>query len=162
MRSYTGRLLALVVVTVIVAAGTASGFGVHQKDRIGLSTSLQNDQLDIMVPLWFQNGPVLVPSVSLAKESGKFVDYGIGFMARINLMSGDAVPYVGVRFGMIDREYSHGGMTNDYYYGPVGGGEYFLSQHFSLSVEADLGRLLVADDASIPFSIAPSRSATGR
>ena len=137
--------------TVLVLAMAVSAANAEDRTgMVGLSASIQESQLDIMLPIWASPRVVVTPSVSVIRVSDVVSDFGAGLMIRVNVQTGDAVPYLGARFGMLRRSPENIDATTDYYYGPAGGGEYFLSEHFSLGVEAQLN-ITKSDDNSTRF-----------
>jgi hypothetical protein len=118
--------------------------------KVGISTAIQENQLDLMFPIWVDEHVVLTPSVGVIYVSNVVTDYALGIMVRYNVGGGTAYPYVGARFGILDREYKDGGSTKDLFLGPAFGGEYFFDDHFSAGVEGQVN-ITLSDDASTRF-----------
>jgi hypothetical protein len=106
--------------------------------KIGIAASLQDQQLDIMVPLWLENDVVISPSVYVIHLNGISSDIGIGFGARKNFPRGDAYPYVGAHLGALISMPEESSTMTDFIGGPMAGGEYLFNDNFGAGVEAQL------------------------
>jgi len=62
-------------------------------------------------------------------------DISLGVLARLNMLEGKAIPYVGLRLGALHFVPKDGESVTDFIAGLAVGGEYFLAQKFSLGVE---------------------------
>jgi len=126
-----------------VAAGDGKG-----ESKIGLTASLQDNQLDVLLPIWLNSRLVITPAIGGAWVSDVASDVHLGLICRYNLRQGEAVPYLGIRFGtlilMPADNPSDAGMPKDnpniidVVLGPLVGGEYFLKERFSVGVEAQI------------------------
>jgi len=114
--------------------------------KIGITASIQDSQTGIMVPIWISNSLVITPVFSIASISDVLTDIGIAVGPRLNLHSGDAIPFIGFRIGGLFRkineyseynEYSEDNKekTQDLLISSYLGGEYFISDNFSVGVE---------------------------
>ncbi len=127
----------LLVTTSTVCFGQSETQGQSQS-KIGISAAVQGQQKDFLVPIWFSDRFVLTPAFYFTSASDAYSDYGFGIAMRANLRTGKAVPYVGARIGGLFYSPSGGDTQSDVLLGPLVGGEYFLADHFSLGVEAQL------------------------
>ncbi|MCH7946690.1 MAG: hypothetical protein IIC66_02720 [candidate division Zixibacteria bacterium] len=106
--------------------------------KFGISVALQTEQLDITFPIWPGSSIVIIPSISIVSVSDVATDFGFGLGLRYNLNTTEAVPYIGIRFVALNLLPKNGDSITDLVFGLFSGGEYFFSDHFSLSVEAQL------------------------
>lgn len=139
----TIRLISLVLITValglIMASGAMAQSEAHSGyNKIGITAAFQSQQTDVLIPIWFGRYAVVVPSFYLISASDSYTDFGAGVALRGNLRTGKAVPYVGVRFAFLQFTPWDRDGQNDYIYGPLVGGEYFLDTHFSVGVEVQM------------------------
>ena len=105
---------------------------------VGISAVLQTDQLDLLVPVWTSESFVVRPSISFAHVSDFATEFGIGMGFRGNLRKDDAVPYLGAQVVILVLSPDNGDSITDLLFGPFFGGEYFFSNHLSVSVEAQI------------------------
>jgi len=144
------RLLSMTLLALIAASGPAWAQQELEHGKVGLAASLQGDQTEIMVPIWSGPTVVFAPAVRVIHVSDAVTDFGFGVLLRENLTKGKAVGYVGERGGILVRSPEEGDTTLDVVLGLAGGGEYFLSEHLSLGVEAQLNMTL-SDEKSSRF-----------
>jgi len=138
-----------------VAAGDGQG-----ESKIGLTASLQDNQLDILLPIWLNSRLVITPAIGGAWVSDAASDVHLGLIGRYNLKQGEAVPYLGIRFGALilmpeNRVGEFGGPEDnpsivDIILGPMVGGEYFLKEHFSVGIEAQVN-IAISNEKSRRF-----------
>ena len=134
----------LVLLTIILACA-APAVTAQEADattdngsKFGISVVLQSEQLDLLFPNWLTGHFVMIPSISVVSISGVGTDFGFGMGFRFNLKNDEAVPYIGARFVALTFKPSNRPSATDLVFGPFVGGEYFFSDHFSVSVEAQL------------------------
>lgn len=141
-------MLYVVIIFLLVSPILA---GNDQSDaKVGLTASVQDNHMDILVPIWFNSHLVLTPVVGAAIVGDARKDYDLGLIARYNLKQGEAVPYLGLRFGALIGKPEGGDGTIDFILGPLFGGEYFLKERFSVGVEAQLN-VAISDEKSYHF-----------
>lgn len=130
----------------------STGVGLAQPggSAIGIQASLQDNQTEIGLPFWTSPGLVVEPFLSFASASDVGKDLAFGALIRFNLKRGEAVPYLGVRLGMLHFSPEEGDGVTDFVLGPALGGEYFLSPSFSLGVEAQVN-VALSDEMSSRF-----------
>jgi hypothetical protein len=119
--------------------------------KVGLTASLQNSQLEILVPIWVNEQFVLTPAIGVSHVSDYLTDFGFGMVFRHNLRVGEAVPYIGIRWGALLASPEEGDGTFDMVFGPLVGGEYFLRDKLSVGVEAQLN-IAQSDENSYRFN----------
>ncbi len=139
-----------IVVTVLILAVTSTYVSAQTADndrKFGISASLQEARTEISFPWWTSDRSVIIPSFSFVSASDHATDIGLGLGLRRNTGSGDAVPYFGIQAGLLIFSPDRGDNVTDFMIGPMVGGEYFFSDHFSVGVEAQLN-VTVADDHS--------------
>jgi len=59
------------------------------KGRIGLSTAIQESQLDIMMPIWISDNAVLAPGINAVWIEDGGQDIGLGFNLRSYRIPGE-------------------------------------------------------------------------
>ena len=111
------------------------------KRKIGLSGSLQSNQLGISVPIWMSEKIVLAPSVGFQFAEKIGTDLSVGLAPRYYLKNEQLAPYFGLKLGaainMPSSENTIDESTKvDLVGGVAFGAEYFIAEHFSLGVEA--------------------------
>ncbi len=141
----------LVFLLLACLAAPAFGDGDSEHFKVGLSASLQGENVDILLPIWMSDKLVIIPAVSFAYLSDAATDMAVGFALRRNVGQGDAVPFVGARFMLfiLNPEGNSSG-TTDFVFGPFAGGEYFFHDHFSIGVEAQVN-IAKSDKTSLRF-----------
>jgi hypothetical protein len=153
MKAYLRRLLKLSFCVTITAAFAFVGATAEPAPRVGmvgLSASWQSGQTDLLFPIWASEKLVLTPSLSVVHATDFATDVGVTLAVRINQGTGSAVPYFGVRCGVLHRSPDEGKSLTDYLVGGMLGGECFLRDHFSVGVEAQLNAY-VSDEHSYRF-----------
>lgn len=156
MRLYNARIIRLILLAVVTCAllwGSAVAQGAASDTKVGISAVVQSEQLDIMLPVWLSEKMVIVPSLGFVGVSDAYTDLAVGLALRFNARRHDAkaVPYGGGRIVVL--QYSPEGPADgatDFIFGPFVGGEYFLDDHFSLGVEAQLN-ISKSDENSLRF-----------
>jgi hypothetical protein len=144
-------LSALILLSVLSISNVSLAQSSSSADRsIGLGASIQNEQFDIILPIWLGEKFVLAPAVGflIAEDLGTEVD--LGAMARFYFSNGTIAPYIGPKLGAILFSPANGSTTIDVLAGAMLGGEYFLHPQFSLGVEAQLN-FIFSGDASTRF-----------
>ena len=76
--------------------GIAPAFDKQDFPRFGISATLQNEQLQISIPIWTQWQFTVNPSIYFIHVSDSFTDAGLGIQFNYVLQKGRAVPYIGV------------------------------------------------------------------
>jgi hypothetical protein len=133
--------------TVTAIAQSDGGFEFR---KVGISASFSGDQTDVLVPIWGAHH-VIAPAVSVVHVGDAVTDFGAGLILRRNLHTEKAVPYIALRSGVLILTPKGGGDDIiDFIVGPAVGGEYFLDDHFSLSVEAQVN-ISFSDEHSYRF-----------
>lgn len=138
MKMTTPRSLQPVVMLIVLLAAAAAWAqpapGAH-----GLRANLQNADTGISLPIWTENGKmVFEPAIALTHVSDAGTDLGVGALLRFNLRQDRVTPYFGIRVLGFFFSPEDGDGTTDFVLGPVFGGEFFLDEGFSLSVESQL------------------------
>lgn len=154
MRKLTYFLVQIIILIIAVTTAgaqesTAATENTFDK-KFGLSVVLQSEQLDLLFPIWPDNNVVIIPSISIVSVSDISTDFGYGLGLRYNLKYDDATPYIGARVEVLVLIPKAGDSFSDIVFGPFAGGEYFFSEHFSVSVEAQLN-VAMSDEFSTRF-----------
>ena len=161
IRKFRGpSVVAGFIALVSLLVSPAAAGDVQGESKIGLCASLQDSQLDILLPIWLNSRLVITPAIGGAWVSDAVTDLHVGLSGRYNLRQGEAVPYLGVRFGALilmpeSRVGEFGGPEDnpsivDIILGPMVGGEYFLKEHFSVGIEAQVN-IAISNEKSRRF-----------
>jgi len=148
-RQLIGKLLWPAILAALVytnaTADTATRAGM-----VGLSACWQQGQTDIMFPIWASDKMVITPSLSVVYASDIATDVGAALAVRFNQGWGEAVPYWGLRVGLMHRAPHEGKAMTDYLAGGMLGGECFLKDHFSVGLEAQVNAVF-SDEQSFRY-----------
>jgi hypothetical protein len=144
------------VVFVLAGMMLASASQGQAQDRpklgtVGVTASIQSSQLDLMVPIWVAPSVVIAPAGIFTHRTSTLTDYGVGMVTRFYMGTGQAAPFLGVRGAVLVLSPDEGDSVMDFLFGGLAGGEYFLSPHFGISVEAQLN-VTIADEDSFRFA----------
>ena len=138
-------IIALIVSASTVTAQESPADSAKSEKKFGISAALQTAQLDLSFPIWPGSSIVIIPSISIVNVSDVATDFGFGLGLRYNLNTTEAVPYIGARVAVLMLLPSRGDSFTDIVFGPFAGGEYFFSDHFSVSIEAQINVALSAE-----------------
>ena len=138
-------IIALIVSASTVTAQESPADSAKSEKKFGISAALQTAQLDLSFPIWPGSSIVIIPSISIVNVSDVATDFGFGLGLRYNLNTTEAVPYIGIRFVALNLLPKNGDSFTDIVFGPFAGGEYFFSDHFSVSIEAQINVALSAE-----------------
>lgn len=118
------------------------------QSNFGLTASIQGNQTNLQVPIWLNDNVTIAPVFGINHQQDNFTSINLGVAPRFYQdMGSDFAAYLGAR-GILQRTSPEvGPEDSDFLLGATGGGEYFLSGHFSLGVEAQLN-FLVNDNGS--------------
>jgi hypothetical protein len=124
---------------IIALVCISSAFGGEvSHGRVGLSASMQGEQFGISVPVWVSEQIVITPSFSILEAEDVGADLGVGIAQRLNLRTGNVVPYVGGRLLAANALPDQGKAITDWIFGLMVGSECFVNEHFSVAAEAQL------------------------
>jgi len=117
----------------------------------GISASIQENQLDILFPIWTGENNVIAPSIGAIYIEDSGTDLRLGLLDRVYFNATKTLkPFLGLRAGLLFSLPDGGDNATDYIIGLLGGGEYFFSNHFSVGVEAQLN-MSISDENSSRF-----------
>jgi len=117
----------------------------------GVSASIQENQFDILFPIWTGENNVIAPSIGAMYIEDSGTDLRLGLLDRIYFNATKTIkPFLGLRAGVLLSLPDGGENVADYIIGLLGGGEYFFSNHFSVGVEAQLN-MSISDENSSRF-----------
>lgn len=117
----------------------------------GVSASIQENQFDILFPIWTGENNVIAPSVGAIYIEDSGTDLRLGLLDRIYFNATKSLkPFLGLRAGVLLSLPDGGDNATDFIIGLLGGGEYFFSNHFSVGVEAQLN-MSISDENSNRF-----------
>ena len=128
----------------VIVAQTASR-------TIGVTASIQSDQLDFSIPIWVSQTAVIAPNLGVVSAGDIGTDLTLG-MALKNYFreTTGAVPFASLRAGTIAGIPKDGDTIYDFIFGAGFGGEYFFDPQFSLGIEIQ-GNLSISDEGSFRF-----------
>lgn len=129
---FTAIFLFALSLTTLNAQSTAPAHSV------GLSASIQSNQLEILLPIWTSNTFSIAPAFGAIWTEDTGADLALGIVPRFYFYREKFAPYIGAKAGILYAMPNEGDGVIDYILGLSGGGEYFLDDHFSLGVEAQL------------------------
>lgn len=115
---------------------------------IGLMASVQDDQIDILVPGWVSPNIVIAPAVRFVSVSNGYSDIGIGGILRVYRRESVVSPYIAARGMALIFSPNRGDGWTDVLFGGAIGGDYFIEQQVSIGVEAQINVTLSADESS--------------
>jgi hypothetical protein len=122
--------------------------------KAGLSASVQGNQLGIMVPLFVNQKFSIAPAFDVAYVEKVGTDFSIGLVPKFYFKTHGLAPFFDLRLASIlyfpSKDNSDDDKTLDWLSGIGFGAEYFLSEHFSFSVEAQ-GNMTMSDESSWRF-----------
>ena len=145
-----------IIVFILFLTFLSSGYLFSQAERtIGLSGSIQSNQLGISLPIWLGEKFVLAPALDFEYAEKIGTDFSIGLAPRFYFKNEKLSPYFGLKLGTainipssdntIDEETKW-----DILGGVAFGAEYFLGDNFSVGVEAQ-GNFTKSDKNSNRF-----------
>lgn len=111
------------------------------KRDMGLSASIQGNQYGIIVPFWLGEKFVIAPEIAISAAQKLGTDIEISLSPRFYIKNEKLCPYYGFKFGTLifNNSSSSPSTTSsavDLTGGILFGVEYFLTEVFSVSVEA--------------------------
>jgi hypothetical protein len=126
----------------------------NDRPRIGLAASIQTEQFGLLVPIWLNDGLVLVPTarVNFAETIG--TDFAVGLSLRDYFREGKVRPYftpgVAALFSVAadPDDQVEDPNTLDWVFGLAIGGEYFIDPRFSFAVELGLNGYLSDENSN--------------
>lgn len=123
--------------------------------KVGLTAIVQDVQLGFNLPIWVGDKTVLAPSIDFTTAEDVGTDIGLGVGFRFYRKVEKLSPYAGIRIGALINSPSNNNalnteQTTDWIFGPIFGGEYFLSERFSFGVEGQ-GNIAFSDEESNRF-----------
>ncbi len=146
------RKVILIVSITVLSISTINAQSSDNEDRsVGLTATLQSEQLDFLIPIWVSEKVVLAPSFSFISAQDVGSDLGLGLVFKNYLGEiEDAVPYLTVRGGAVIGMPNEGDNITDLIFGAGFGGDYFFKPKFSVGIEIQ-GNLTVSDEGSFRF-----------
>ncbi|NOU47982.1 MAG: hypothetical protein HOO86_13105 [Bacteroidales bacterium] len=129
----------IVFVSILSVFMTVHAFA-QSKNRAGLSGSVQGNQFGISIPVWLSEKFVLAPVFDFKYAEKVGSDFSIGLAPRFYLRKEKLAPYFGLKLGTMINTPSKSSIYSDtkidYVGGIAFGAEYFITEIFSVGVEA--------------------------
>lgn len=119
----------------------------------GLTVSVQNSELGIMMPFYLSKKFILAPGFQFAYASKVGTDIVVGLSTKSFIKDQTNIrPYWGVKAGLgyYNPDATDTSNQIDFILGAAVGVEYFFSQNFSIGIEPQLN-LSISDDESNRF-----------
>jgi hypothetical protein len=140
------------MVFIFVTSFTIICFAQESEDKptVGLSTSVNREQLDILIPIWESDKFMIIPSIGFVSVQDLGKDYIFGLGSRIYFKRKKLSPFASSRFGLLIASPRDLDSTIDIIFGLGGGGEYFFDDHFSIGIEGQLN-ISISDENSTRF-----------
>lgn len=119
-----------------------------ESGTIGLTASLQANQVDIQAPLWLSEDIVVAPVVGIQSREDDFTTLRFGAKPKFyQSLDNNVAPYLAVQAIFEYTSPAVGDNETALQLGVGGGGDYFLNQHFSIGVEAQLNTRVADQNA---------------
>ncbi|KAB2881252.1 porin family protein [bacterium] len=119
--------------------------------KIGLSTSLQKEQLDISIPIRTSEYFVLAPSLKVIYVEDAGTEFGFGASVKRYFRNTKVAPYVTGRASLFGLESKTDDSSwLDFGFGLGLGADYFFDPNFSIGIEAQVNST-VSDKNSYRF-----------
>jgi hypothetical protein len=144
------------IATSLVVLLILTNFSFGQEGRkLGLSASLQGNQYSIIVPIWLGEKFVLAPQFSLSAAEKIGTDFSISLAPRFYLKNDKLSPYFGLKIGTAIYAPSSKNPVDtkskfDFIGGLAFGAEYFITDIFSIGLEAQ-GNFTKSASTSLRF-----------
>jgi hypothetical protein len=143
-------VLSVVLLLLIASTSSAQTTPMALSGDVGIAASLQDEQIDIILPIWVADNFVLAPALGFVMAEDFGTDLSIAAMGRYYFRKSQVSTYIGPKIGAILFSPETGSGTTDILVGGMLGGEFFLASEFSLGAEVQLNAFF-ADDASARF-----------
>jgi hypothetical protein len=113
---------------------------------IGISASFQGNQTNLMLPIWTTEDIVIAPVFGVVHEADSFTTLNLGVKPRFYRdLGSNFASYFGFQGLLQYTSPEVGDEITNFLLGANGGGEYYLSNRFSVGVEGQLN-LLIRDN----------------
>ncbi len=106
--------------------------------QMGFSASLQDNQVDFLIPIWLDYRATIAPAFGLTWIQGAGTDLHIGLVPKIYFSRNKVSPFISFRVAVLNAIPSVGEGTTDWLLGLSIGGEYFFDENFSIGIESQL------------------------
>lgn len=135
--------LSLSILFLFTGAQYIAAQDIPDAGTIGLSASIQGSQTDLVVPIWVNDGFSIAPLIGIESVEDNFTRFRVGVKPRFYQdMGSNFGTYVGAQGILSHISPDFGPNDTDFILGALGGGEYFLSSHFSFGIEGQLNFIL--------------------
>lgn len=113
-----------------------------------VSSIVEGNQLDIVVPIWANPRFVLAPSLYVFSVQDAGSDIGVGFLLRNYFRKSKVAPFICGRVGLYINSPKDGDSATDFLYGIGIGSEYFIDKNFSIGFEAQVNATTSDENSS--------------
>ena len=128
----------ILIFCLVFVVNIVSAQEISEERKIGLSTSLLKEQMDISVPIFTSEYYVVVPSVKILYVEDGGLDFGIGAAVKYYFRNTKVAPYMTGRISAFGLNPKRGHSMMDYGLGFGMGADYFFDPNFSVGLEAQL------------------------
>jgi len=144
------RLFKTSIVLFVIFSATVLSQENTNTRQIGLSASLQDNQIDFLVPIWISSRITIAPSFGAAWIQDAGTDLHFGVMPKYYFSDTKVSPFIGLRAALLRATPSGGAGVTDWLFGLSFGGEYFFDKNFSVGVESQLN-YTISDERSMRY-----------
>jgi hypothetical protein len=106
--------------------------------KMGFSASLQDNQIDFLVPIWVGSRATIAPVFGVTWIQDAGTDLHIGLVPKFYFTRSKVSPFISFRAALLRAIPSVGEGTTDWLLGLSIGGEYFFDEYFSVGIESQL------------------------
>jgi hypothetical protein len=118
--------------------------------QIGLSASLQDNQIDFLVPIWLGSRVTIAPSFGVTWIQDAGTDLHFGVIPKFYFSNNKVSPFISFRAALLRATPSVGDGVTDWLLGLSFGGEYFVDENFSIGIETQFN-YTISDKRSTRF-----------
>ncbi len=148
---YLRRIILLIFfISLVITSPTAYAQDDIPGTGIGISASYQKEHFGIQLPFWLSETMTLAPNFAMYYKEGAGTELQIGFLPKFFLSKKKVSPYIGFLAGVIIAMPEEEDSVTDIVLGISVGAEYFITRHFSVSIDAQLNGT-ISDDNSNRF-----------
>ncbi|MBN2424383.1 MAG: hypothetical protein JXR46_09285 [Calditrichaceae bacterium] len=118
---------------------------------MGISASYQKEHFSIQLPIWLNETTTLAPNFGAYYMDNIGTELQIGLLPKFYLSKKTVSPFIGILGGVIISLPDENDSVTDFILGISAGAEYFVTCHFSMSIDAQINASF-SDENSFRFS----------
>jgi hypothetical protein len=139
---------ALILAIALLYVSTLNAQDELPSSGMGISASYQTKHFGIQFPIWLSESITLAPVFGGVYKDNSGSDIQIGISPKFYLIKNKVSPYIGLLGGMILFLPKEGDTTTDYTFGISAGVEYFITKHFSTSIDAQINGTISGENST--------------